>query len=404
MAGKKIIRKTDGSKTVIATGAGAKGIVGNLPSDTVRTGPQTRLAAPAQAVQETTKRSQPIWATAAAKLASENDLKAAQDAYLETQEAYERARAASNEINSRTSPIVQQWYDYLAVQEGSRRDLTAQIKTNADQVYENAKRIYIEAGVNARLASMLAHDMRDNILGAGRFVPEEKQGVCAPVRFKVKRTGGDELVTQTEAAALAAKTDTNYQEAAELVNKDVALLSQLSRRTPEVEQMRQAHVAALEERLAAYRISTKAQQANEGAYKRLVEAQARHRAGVPPTAVLSRLDTLSVRKAPEISRNPDGTTNIWVRQEADANHPNHWYDPVVAVETSDARDLLVAPNILVTESGQRVYRVEHWFRGPGKGWNLEPIVCISEPADGATPLVNEGNPERGWFASIDTTD
>lgn len=267
---------------------------------------------------------------------------------------------------------------------------------------EHAERLYADAGVPGRYAAFYAGDVVANALRGREANPAARSGWWRrPVEMPRMLTKV-RYAARTSAAVEAAKSDERYLAACREVR---AVLDQvdslLSTPVPRDEAAHRQRIDRLRARYHAYREAEQAEAAVVAAREGVVEAHARRDAGVPASGVRTGLRNDRLRGAPVISRNPDGSTNAWVWAEPDRDHPDGRYLPVIGVRVSAGT---TRGNALVTADGRSFAHIEHWFRGPGDGFNQSPTVVIAPPAAGATPLDAEGLPGRGYHAVIDTTD
>lgn len=93
----------------------------------------------------------------------------------------------------------------------------------------------------------------------------------------------------------------------------------------------------------------------------------------------------------EIVRNPDGTTNVWVRKYDDNGDVE--FLPVVGVEVKE--DITgKTGNALVTADGDEHIEWGYWENGRPVRHNV--LITVAPAADGAYPLVDEGDPDAAF--------
>lgn len=281
-----------------------------------------------------------------------------------------------------------------------REKWIAQAEDSITSAQEAAFRLYREAGVNERYARFFSSDIGDQ---ARKVLEKEtrkgtfdanKPSHVSLLKFVSRRSNFSREVL---AAAEAAKKDKQWKEAVRKGDAALKNLDQSRRDQKEIDL--EAQVRELSDRSAAARV------AHSQAYKRvrnmqesLKDLRARESAGVPLQTQMhwTGKDGRALRDT--IVRNPDGSTNAWVRVEEESGRR---YVPIVGVTSTTRQGVPV--NALVTSDGDEIVGVEHITRGPGASRARSATIVTSTPAPGAGLLAREGNPDAGYGVSVDTT-
>lgn len=255
-----------------------------------------------------------------------------------------------------------------------------QSRAAAEEALARAHELYVSAGVRGRMADYYVADMRlDAGLGdevqIGRYdrvpVTNKLQALVesgAP-RVKVKRTGPDRAAMVAAASASATDEQFNaalarYTESRESARGHFERYDALDRKAERL-------------RVAAYAVSSEAERLAaqvDAATKAIATAKTRAKAGLNLDGGPTHMGNLD---ASDIRVNADGTTNVWVMNEADGDEPT--YERVVGF--APYRTVGGEGQSMVTASGRPVVKYTHHANYTST--TSDPAVWIDPPQPGA---------------------
>lgn len=275
-----------------------------------------------------------------------------------------------------------------------------------------AERLYVEAGVTPRMAQFYAADTARTAgppvvarMAWGKTTIETPTPVPTRVpEIKVKADGPDR--DKTLAARAAAQADPGWQAATARVQVTVTRAATAKARVGELrgeDARRERRLSEIQHQRSqvGYRVEDATRdlvQAREDA----TDLRARIGSGlgtqVPVPVPLERAGS-------QVMRNPDGTTNAYIRQPPGPGFPHGRYVAAVDVTTVQGSGPV---NALVLENGTKAWSSQHYARRGDRRARTESrgaqVVMLVEPAPGATPLAGENMSTAGFSTFVDTTD
>jgi hypothetical protein len=291
----------------------------------------------------------------------------------------------------------------------SRATLAAreEVLTAQDAAVREARRVYIAAGVDQRMAGYYAQDCLDMATASDRNQPGSYSTGSEYARrslvLKTKPSGPDRA--RTNAAKTASATDPAFQTANTALAEKVATHQAAMDAQQDIEfgayrqaTVRRAEIAKdvgrAEETLVAAR----------AAHDQAVGRTARIRAQIAAGAGVRSTDVALDSVTDEIVRQPDGSINAYVYRAPSPGFPDGRYLRATGVTTVHG---MGAANALLLEDGSTVHASATSSpsrRGSTLTRTVPAGVIIVPAQPGSRPLRDEAVPAAGFATFVDSSD
>jgi len=282
-----------------------------------------------------------------------------------------------------------------------RESWIADARSSIADAQEAAFRLYKSAGVNDRYARFFSNDIAEQ---AQRVLnteiekgPHDSRRLAhvSLLQFASRRRN---FTSEVLAAAEAAKKDKQWQAAVKNGNSALGKIDKSRKDYDEINL--DARVRELSDQARESRVTyTQTRKRIENQRTLLKDLRSRESSGVPLSTQLHRTHRDGQALKREIVRNPDGSTNAWVRVDSDDGERR--YVPIVGVSSTTKSGTPV--NALVTSDGEEIVGVDHVNHAPGSGRTRSATIVTGAPKPGAGLLADEGNPQVGYSVSLDTS-
>jgi hypothetical protein len=282
-----------------------------------------------------------------------------------------------------------------------------EVLTAQDAAFAEARRVYIAAGVDQRMAGFYA---QDTLTTATSSDPNQASGLSVgteyarrPFVLKTKHTGPDRAKTQ--AAKTASASDTAFQAANTVLAEKIAVHQAAMDAQQDIEFG--AHRQAVARRSEISQDLGRAEETlvtARAAYDQAVAETNRRRAQIGAGAGV-RVDAVSLDKVTdEIVRQPDGSINAYVYRAPAPGFPHGRYLRATGVTTVHG---MGAANALVLEDGSTVHAsatASPSRRGTTLTRHVPGGVIVTPAQPGARPLRTEAVPTAGFATFVDSSD